>query len=47
MVTETQAIAIRVLHGKLGRPCPEIAHLTFGQAGDLIMAVRAELDGKD
>lgn len=49
MITKTQAEAIRVLHGKLDRPLPEIAHYTFEEAGDLIIALRDEvlaLDGE-
>lgn len=42
-ITYFQAQAIREMHGKLGRDCPEIAHLTYEQAGDLIIELRAEL----
>ena len=41
--TETQGTAIRIMHGDLGRPCPELADLSFTEAGDLIIKLRAEL----
>ena len=44
MIDRHQGLAIQILHGKLGRPLPEIAHLTHEQAGDLIIALRADLE---
>lgn len=35
MIARHQAVALQVLHGKLGRPLPEIAHLTHAEAGRL------------
>jgi hypothetical protein len=43
MITQAQAAGLRVLHGQLGRACPELTGLTFGEAGDLIVSLRAEL----
>lgn len=43
MITEIQAYTLRVLHGRLGRAVPELADLTFEQAGVRIIELRAEL----
>ena len=43
MISRQQAEALRMLHGQLGRPCPELVDLTWDQAGDLIIELRAEL----
>lgn len=43
MISEHQAVAVQVLHGKLGRPLPPIAHLTHAEAGDLIIELRDAL----
>jgi hypothetical protein len=45
MIIDKQVAGIAALLGKLDRPFPDggIAHLTFEQAGDLIMSLRAGL----
>lgn len=43
MSTEIQGYTLRVLHGRLGRPVPELAGLTFEEAGDLIISLREEM----
>lgn len=43
MCDQKQAEGIRALCGQLGRECPELVHLTWQEAGDLIISLRAEL----
>ncbi len=42
-ISENQATAIRIMHGDLGRACPELISLSFTEAGDLIIKLRAEV----
>lgn len=43
LISKDQATAIRIMHGDLGRACPELIDLSFVAAGDLIAELRAEV----